>query len=76
MHGEGSEHMSKEDSPAKLAIIHEWDSWSNTHSDPGGMLFFMHLRRDRPDLLLDFKTPGEKWPLVHAWLLQEGKVKE
>jgi hypothetical protein len=68
--------MSKEDSPAKLAVIQEWDSWSKTHSDSGGMLFFMHLRKKRPDLLLDFKTPGEKWPLVHAWLLQEGKVKE
>ena len=45
----------KEDSPAKLAIIREWDAWSQEH--PGDaeiqdcMLFFSFLERERPDLL-------------------------
>jgi hypothetical protein len=40
----------------------------------GGMAFFTYLQRDRPDLLLDFKSPGDKRQIVHAWLLQGGKL--
>jgi hypothetical protein len=52
--------MNKEKSPAKLAVIQEWDEWSKTHADStGGFLFFQYLQRRRPDLLLDFKTRGD-----------------
>jgi hypothetical protein len=33
------------------------------------------LQHRRPDLLLDFKTPGDKWQTVHAWLLSARRVK-
>ena len=37
------------------------------------MVFFTHLRRNRHDLLLDFKYQGDKWQIVHAWLLRARK---
>jgi hypothetical protein len=68
--------MVRDDNPAKVAIIQEWDAWSKTHADStGGLLFFQHLQHRRPDLLLDFKTPGDKWQTVHAWLLSARRVK-
>jgi hypothetical protein len=68
--------MVRDDNPAKAAIIQEWDVWSKTHADnTGGLLFFQHLQHRRPDLLLDFKTPGDKWQTVHAWLLGARRVK-
>ncbi len=46
----------KEDSPAKLAILHEWDRWAKEHpeaaSPSGSLRFFEHLKNLRPDLLL------------------------
>ena len=56
-----------EDNPAKRAVIKEWDDWALKHSEDvvgDGMLFFSHLQRERPDLLLDFKYPGDKWQIV------------
>jgi hypothetical protein len=38
--------------------------------------FYSYLKRERPDLLLDFQTPGDKWQTVHAWLLSARRVKE
>ncbi len=53
----------KEDSPAKLAILHEWDLWAKEHpeaaSASGSLGFFEHLKNRRPDLLLDFRASGE-----------------
>ena len=69
----------KEDSPAKLAIIREWDARSLEH--PGDaeiqdcMLFFSFLEKERPDLL-NFELSGDKWQDVHAWLLRERRVKD
>ena len=40
-----------------------------------GMLFFEYLRQKRPDLLLDFKSSGDQWTIVHSWLLTARKVK-
>jgi hypothetical protein len=75
-----SECMVRDDSPAKLAVIREWDKWARRHPNDakvsGGMLFFSYLQKERPDLLLDFKTPGNKWQTVHAWLLSARRVKE
>ena len=39
------------------------------------MLFFDYLQQERSDLLLDFKSSGDKWPTIHAWLLAARKVK-
>jgi len=67
----------KEDSPAKWAIIREWDAWALKNPDDpkklNGMYFFTYLEKEHPDLL-DFKHPGDKWQLVHAWLLREHRV--
>jgi hypothetical protein len=41
--------MNKEKSPAKLAVIQEWDEWSKTHADStGGFLFFQFCSADAP----------------------------
>jgi hypothetical protein len=70
----------EEDNPAKRAILKEWDSWAQRHpsdaNTSGGMLFFTYLQKNRPDLLLDFKSRGDKWQIVNSWLLQSGKLKD
>jgi len=71
----------KEDTPAKRAIIREWDDWAAKNPDgaksatAGGMFFFVHLQKERGDLLT-FKADGDKWQVVHGWLLREGRVKD
>jgi hypothetical protein len=72
--------MTKDEaSPARIAIIEEWDAWAKKHPEKikvaGGVLFFTYLQTKRPDLLLDFKSPGDKWQIIHSWLLREGRVK-
>ena len=66
-------------SPARRAIIEEWDAWALKNPDDAkrldGMVFFTHLQRNRPDLLLDFKYQGDKWQMVHAWLQSARRVK-
>ena len=54
----------KEDTPAKRAVLGEWDVWAAKHSHEaatlaGGMVFFTYLQKEHPDLLLDFKSPGD-----------------
>jgi|HubBroStandDraft_4_1064222.scaffolds.fasta_scaffold2982720_1 hypothetical protein len=67
-----------EDTPAKWAVIKEWDAWVSKHGEEArigdGMFFFAYLQRECPDLL-DFKYPGDKWQAVHGWLLREGRVR-
>ena len=62
--------MARDDSPARLAVIREWDAWARRHPNDAkisdGVLFFSYLKR--ADLLLDFKTPGDKWQAIRAWL--------
>src|SRR5271163_503673 len=36
----------------------------------GGILFFNYLRKMHPDLLLDFRSSGDKWQTIHSWLLR------
>ena len=38
-----------------------------------GILFFVYLTKDRPDLLM-FKRRGDKWQDVHGWLLGACRV--
>jgi len=66
--------------PARIAVIKEWDVWARKHPEDakisGGIMFFSYLQRERPDLLLGFKFPGDKWQIIHGWLLHRGKVKD
>jgi hypothetical protein len=61
--------MSKEQ--ARRAVLGAYDSWAKEHPDDasmmGGFLFFRYLQAERSDLL-DFRTAGSKWPIVHGWL--------
>jgi hypothetical protein len=73
--------MAPEDSPAKQAILDEWDEWSKEHPEDtkvmGGMLFFTHLQEKRADLLLDIRSSGDnKWRTVHSWLRRTGRVQD
>ena len=74
-----SRHVAKvEVSPAQRAVIEEWNAWAKKHPDrtriAGGILFFNYLQKKRPDLLLDFRSSGDKWQTIHSWLLSERKV--
>jgi hypothetical protein len=68
-----------EGSPARQAIIEAWNAWALRHpikaTGSDGMLFFNYLQAERSDLLLDFKSSGDKWRIIHAWLLAARKVK-
>ena len=56
---------------ARRAVLGEYDGWAKKHPNDarmmGGFLFFRYLQTDKSDLL-DFRTAGSKWPLVHGWL--------
>jgi copper(I)-binding protein len=70
----------RENSPAKVAIIREWDAWARKYPNDatvsGGIMFFNYLHKERRDLLVNIRSPGDKWQTIHAWLLREGKVKD
>jgi hypothetical protein len=61
--------MSKEQ--ARQAVLSEYDSWAKKYPVDarmmGGFLFFRYLQTDKSDLL-DFRTAGSKWPIVHGWI--------
>jgi hypothetical protein len=64
---------------AKRAVIREWDRWVKDHPDApgdrmGGLGFFTYLQKEKSELL-DFRAAGDKWQVVHGWLLREGRVK-
>ena len=69
-----------EDSPAKLAILQEWDFWAKEHPEAascsGSLRFFEYLKYRRPDLLMDFRASGDKWKTVRSWLRTARKVKD
>jgi hypothetical protein len=59
--------MKKEE--ARRAVLSAYDSWAKNHPNAanmmGGFLFFRYLQTDKWDLL-DFRTAGSKWPIVHS----------
>jgi hypothetical protein len=67
----------------KSRIVLEWDRWLQTQPiDPlrptarDTLQFFCELQ-DRRSTLLDFRSGGhDKWQIIHAWLLGEGRVSE
>jgi hypothetical protein len=56
---------------AKAAILSEYERWAKKHPNDatmmGGFLFFRYLQNERSDLL-DFRTAGSKWQIVHGWI--------
>ena len=71
-----------EQSRAKGWIIVEWPRWKAKNipdkerpTATDGLSFFADLQTERPDLL-DFEYQGDKWQIVHAWLLEKGFVND
>jgi hypothetical protein len=68
---------------ARIDIEAAWHEWkrrggfqpSDVLTGTEGFAFFLYLESHRPDLL-DFKYQGDKWQIVHSWLLQDGQVKD
>jgi hypothetical protein len=67
----------------KSLVLLEWDRWLQTHPiDPpvptarDTIKFFCELQ-DRRSTLLDFRpNRRDKWQVIHAWLLSEGRVSD
>jgi hypothetical protein len=67
----------------KSRLVLEWDRWLQTQpihpqraKARDTLKFFCELQ-DRRSPLLEFRTGGhDKWQIVHAWLLGEGRVSE
>jgi hypothetical protein len=65
----------------KSLVLLEWDRWLQTQLiDPpkaaarDTLKFFCELQ-DRRSALLNFPSTGhDKWRVIHAWLLSEGRV--
>ena len=66
---------------ARRLIIREWDQWVQAQPIDSGratgrdsLKFFVELQDER-SALLNFKARGrDKWQVVHAWLLDAGRV--
>ena len=59
---------------ARAAIRIEWVVWARATkiknaTGADALLFFNYLQAERPDLLA-FKASGDKWQVVHSWLLK------
>jgi hypothetical protein len=67
----------------KSLLLQEWDRWIQTQpldqptpTARDTLRFFCELQ-DRRSPLLDFRpTRGDKWQVIHAWLLKEGRVSD
>jgi len=67
----------------KDLVLLEWDRWLQIqHIDQqaatarDSLKFFYELQ-DRRSPLLEFRSSGrDKWQLIHAWLLNEGRVSD
>lgn len=68
---------------ARIAVEAAWHEWRRQRgfqhdavlSGAAGLEFFAYLESQCPDLL-NFKYQGDKWQIVHSWLLQDGQVKD
>ena len=68
-------------SEARVLILQQWDRWIQTRTvDPGGptgkdSLKFFHELQDARSPLLEFQARGQdKWRVLHAWLLDAGRL--
>jgi hypothetical protein len=57
--------VKKED--ARRAILSEYERWAKKHPDDAAMMGGRYLQNERLDLL-DFRSAGSKWQIVHAWI--------
>jgi hypothetical protein len=65
----------------KSLILVEWDRWlksqpigPTTPTARDSLKFFYDLQ-DQRSPLLDFRpSRGDKWQVIHAWLLNEGRI--
>jgi len=71
-----------QESDAEAAVLLEWTEWApknlpNTpqHTRADAQMFFAHLQTEKPHLLT-FDAAGDKWLVVHGWLLSRGFVAE
>jgi hypothetical protein len=65
---------------ARQAILREWRAWipSQGVGEPSGrdaLAFYQHLRNSRPHLLA-FSSRGDRWQVVHGWLLRDRLVSD
>ncbi len=65
---------------AELQILSEWVDWRANNltreeksSSIDGLNFLAFLKSEKPHLL-DFGRKGDKWQIIHAWLVREGAV--
>jgi hypothetical protein len=72
--------MKKDD--AKAGVLQEFRRWrarpGNANELADGhtaLLFFNWITVDKPELLA-FKTSGDKWQIVHGWLLNAGQISD
>lgn len=72
--------MKKED--AKALVLQDFRAWCDlpenkdtTNNGTKGYLYFLHLETARSPLL-DFKSSGDKWQVVHGWLLNAKLVSD
>jgi hypothetical protein len=67
---------------AKRLLIQEWDNWIKQQRIAAGeatgresLKFFFELE-DARSPLLDFRSKeGDKWLVIHGWLLRAGRLK-
>ena len=52
---------------AKLAVQQEYRSWRRQNVDEPSLLFYSHLKSERPDLL-KFTASGDEWQVVNGWI--------
>jgi hypothetical protein len=67
----------------KSLILLEWDRWLQTQAidspEPTARdaLKFFYALQDRRSPLLDFRPMrGDKWQVIHTWLLSEERVSD
>jgi hypothetical protein len=64
----------------KSLVLMEWDRWLQAQPDPltptaRDTLKFFYDLQDKHSPLLDFRpSRGDKWQVIHTWLLNEGRV--
>jgi hypothetical protein len=74
--------MPMKQSEARILIIQQWNHWiSMQPPDAGGptakdSLRFFHELQDARSSLLDFVARGDKWRVIHSWLLDAEQLSD
>jgi hypothetical protein len=64
----------------RLQILDAWRRWAEERdlekpNGTQGFVFFGYLQQHKPHLFA-FRYSGDKWQLVHGWLLRAGLVSD